>query len=58
MPIGPQAPFGAARLSPDTVWNSVRVPFDNFGGYNYADNEIMAFSHTHMVQIPVLVRGV
>jgi hypothetical protein len=49
MPVGTQAPFGAARVSPDTIIDKIRIPFDNFGGYNYWDNQILAFSHTHMV---------
>ncbi len=44
-----QAPFGAVRVSPDTAFDGVRIPFDNFGGYNYADAQVLAFSHTHMV---------
>lgn len=46
---GPQVPFGACRLGPDTdeklLWNH----FNHYGGYYFPDGFIRAFSHTHMV---------
>jgi predicted alpha-1,2-mannosidase len=49
-PPGPQVPFGAMRLSPDTInWENFFIPFDHFGGYYYDDTIIRTFSHTHMV---------
>lgn len=46
---GPQVPFGACRLGPDTddklVWNH----FNHYGGYYYPDSYVRIFSHTHMV---------
>ena len=49
MCVEKQALFGAVRVSPDTAFDGVRIPFDTFGGYNYADAQVLAFSHTHMV---------
>lgn len=44
---GPQWPFGAMRLGPDTA---VGPDLGAFGGYYYDDPiGIKAFSHTHMV---------
>jgi predicted alpha-1,2-mannosidase len=49
-PPGPQAPFGAMRLSPDTInWENFFIPFNHFGGYYHPDTVIRTFSHTHMV---------
>jgi putative alpha-1,2-mannosidase len=51
VPIGPQVPFGAMRLGPDTtevlpVVGELWLRFEHFGGYAYPDNYIRAFSHT------------
>lgn len=46
---GPQVPFGAMRLSPDTSLDSIWLQFQHFGGYSYMDTHIRCFSHTHMV---------
>ncbi|KAL5496212.1 hypothetical protein EMCRGX_G012453 [Ephydatia muelleri] len=48
-PPGVQFPFGMMRLSPDTLFDDVEVEWRHFGGYYYGDNEILCFSHTHMV---------
>jgi putative alpha-1,2-mannosidase len=50
LPVGAQSPYGALRLGPDTS-DTLDLPiiFDHFGGYQYADNYINTFSHTHMV---------
>eukprot|EP01138_Halocafeteria_seosinensis_P004166 gb/GECG01004259.1/.p1 GENE.gb/GECG01004259.1/~~gb/GECG01004259.1/.p1 ORF type:complete len:515 (+),score=44.08 gb/GECG01004259.1/:1-1545(+) len=51
LPPGPQIPFGALRLGPDTSLGlePFKIPFDHNGGYYYYDDFIEAFSHTHMV---------
>eukprot|EP01116_Phalansterium_solitarium_P000545 TRINITY_DN10357_c0_g1_i2.p1 TRINITY_DN10357_c0_g1~~TRINITY_DN10357_c0_g1_i2.p1 ORF type:complete len:745 (+),score=258.54 TRINITY_DN10357_c0_g1_i2:75-2309(+) len=50
VPPGAQAPFGAVRLSPDTVYtDNVWLDFNHFGGYYYGDTHVRVFSHTHMV---------
>ena len=46
------------RLGPDTgndlnIW----LPWDHFGGYNYLDTNILAFSHTHLVGAGVADSG-
>jgi len=46
---GVQFPFGALRLGPDTTDSVVDLSYRHFSGYNYADNKIRAFSHTHFV---------
>ena len=50
---GAQFPFGALRLGPDTTakifGKDAVFSFDHFGGYNFEDRYIRAFSHTHMV---------
>ena len=46
---GPQFPFGPMRLTPDTAEGQVWIPFQHFGGYNYLDTHIRAFTHTHTV---------
>lgn len=46
---GPQVPFGAMRLGPDTTYDWIYLPFNHFGGYYYNDSQITAFSHTHLV---------
>ena len=49
-PPGAQVPFGAVRLSPDTVYfGTIFIPWNHNGGYYYGDPEIRVFSHTHMV---------
>ena len=37
-------PFGAVQLSPDTGVKD----WDHCSGYNYSDNSILGFSHTHL----------
>lgn len=44
-----QVPFGAMRLGPDTVNMVADLSYRHFSGYNYDDNYIRAFSHTHLV---------
>ena len=50
---GAQFPFGALRLGPDSALKVLGFdlvsPFDHYGGYNFEDNQIRAFSHTHLV---------
>lgn len=47
---GAQYPFSPLRLGPDTNNNFVSdISFRHFSGYNYLDNYIRAFSHTHSV---------
>lgn len=41
---GATVPFGMVQLSPDTF----NEGWDWCSGYNYADNSIMGFSHTHL----------
>jgi predicted alpha-1,2-mannosidase len=50
VPPGPQVPFGAMRLSPDTSagLEPLRIPFYLDGGYYYGDKFIECFSHTHL----------
>ena len=44
---------GAMRLGPDSALRflgfDIVSPFDHYGGYNYEDDGIRAFSHTHLV---------
>jgi predicted alpha-1,2-mannosidase len=49
LPMVAQMPFGNVRLGPDTIRGDVRVAWRETGGYSYCDNEIRAFSHTHLV---------
>ena len=46
---GAQYPFGALRLGPDTSNTIADISFRHFSGYNYFDDTIRAFSHTHLV---------
>ena len=50
---GAQYPFGALRMGPDTALKvfgfDVVSSFDHYGGYNYEDDHIRAFSPTHLV---------
>lgn len=41
---GASVPFGMVQLSPDTF----DMGWDWCAGYNYSDNSIMGFSHTHL----------
>jgi putative alpha-1,2-mannosidase len=43
-----QLPFGALKLGPDTTTGVVNIPFRHCSGYNYYDNQIRSFSHTHL----------
>ena len=45
---GPQWPWGAVRLSPDTD-SEIYLPFQHCGGFAYDDTHISAFSHTRLV---------
>ena len=56
LPVGAQVPFGAMRLSPDTT-QLVDLPWQHTGGYTFSDNELWAFSHTHMVGAGVMDMG-
>lgn len=47
---GPQVPYGAVKLGPDTDTNGlIFLEFNHFGGYFTGDTHIRGFSHTHMV---------
>lgn len=46
---GPQVPFGAMRLGPDTSFDGLVLSWQHYGGYYFDDNSIDAFSHTHLV---------
>ena len=48
---GPQVPFGAMRLGPDTSigLEPFRLRFDDHAGYYYFNNYIECMSHTHIV---------
>lgn len=46
---GPQVPFGAIRLGPDTDTYGFYLGFNHCGGYYFNDTHIRAFSHTHLV---------
>lgn len=37
------------RLGPDTAESIVDLSYRHFSGYNYLDNQIRGFSHTHLV---------
>jgi putative alpha-1,2-mannosidase len=41
---GATVPFGIVQLSPDTF----NKGWDWYSGYNYSDDSIMGFSHTHL----------
>lgn len=45
---GVQVPFGACRAGPDT-YGPLYIEFNHFGGYWMGDDQITAFSHTHLV---------
>lgn len=44
---GAVRPFGMVQLSPDTQVRHFRQSYPWASGYNYADNSILGFSHTH-----------
>lgn len=44
-----QTPNGPMRLGPDTTNTMANVGYRHFSGYNYLDDQIRAFSHTHLV---------
>jgi predicted alpha-1,2-mannosidase len=44
---GATRPFGMVQLSPDTQVRHFRQSYPWASGYNYADNSILGFSHTH-----------
>jgi len=44
---GATRPFGMVQLSPDTQVRHFRQSYSWASGYNYADNSILGFSHTH-----------
>ncbi len=48
---GPQVPFGAMRLGPDTSigLEPFRLRFDDHAGYYYFNNYMECLSHTHIV---------
>jgi len=48
---GPQAPWSACRVGPDTSLGpeGIALPFQHFGGYSYGDTHIRRFTHTHLV---------
>lgn len=45
---GASVPFGAVRLSPDTISWLRRTRATNTSGYYYGDNELLGFSHTRL----------
>lgn len=45
----PQYPFGSMRVGPDTDQDLAYLYFTHFGGYCVDDNNVRAFSHTHLV---------
>ncbi|WP_288381918.1 GH92 family glycosyl hydrolase [uncultured Massilia sp.] len=44
---GATRPFGMVQLSPDTQVRHFRQSYPWASGYNYADDSILGFSHTH-----------
>jgi predicted alpha-1,2-mannosidase len=59
VPPGAQLPFSGVRLSADTSHTLFPVlPYEHFGGYQYADNEIRVFSHLHTQGAGVLDMGI
>jgi putative alpha-1,2-mannosidase len=44
-----QLPFGAFRIGPETTQTSNDYDWEHSSGYNYADSQIRAISHTHLV---------
>jgi len=44
---GAARPFGMVQLSPDTQVRHFRQSYPWASGYNYADDSILGFSHTH-----------
>lgn len=44
---GATRPFGMVQLSPDTQVRHFRQSYPWASGYNYTDNSILGFSHTH-----------
>ena len=44
---GASRPFGMVQLSPDTQVRHFRQSYPWASGYNYADDSILGFSHTH-----------
>jgi predicted alpha-1,2-mannosidase len=42
-------PGGPMRLGPDSTNTLANVAYRHFSGYNYLDDQIRMFSHTHMV---------
>jgi len=46
---GVSFPRGPFRLGPDTTSTLLNAEFEHFSGYNYIDNKVRMFSHTHFV---------
>lgn len=46
---GAQTPSGPMRLGPDSTNTMANVGYRHFSGYNYLDDQIRMFSHTHTV---------
>lgn len=44
-----QVPYGALRLGPDTTRAALDLSYRHFSGYNFEDNYLRGFSHTHLV---------
>lgn len=44
---GVSHPRGPLRLGPDTTTTALNVNFEHFSGYNYVDDKVRMFSHTH-----------
>jgi putative alpha-1,2-mannosidase len=42
-------PHGGMRLGPDTADSALDISWRHFSGYNSDDDQIRAFSHTHLV---------
>jgi predicted alpha-1,2-mannosidase len=49
VPPATQYPYSALRLSPDTSYYGIDIPWEHLGGYHYGDNTIICFSHTHVM---------
>jgi putative alpha-1,2-mannosidase len=50
-------PFGAMRIGPDTTNNTLDLGYRHCSGYNWADGNIRAFSHTRLVNAGVTDLG-
>jgi putative alpha-1,2-mannosidase len=46
---GANYPYSVMRLGPDTTSTIADLSYRHFSGYNYMDDKIRGFSHTHLV---------